>query len=179
MIVLTFLGRRIDISAPAPEDIAAEDIAHALAAQPCYGGRSCAFYSRAERAIRLHHEVLRPHLRLHALLQKAEMAYEPDDGFDSPNAAARMRACILSAFGVTDNDTASLTAIHAAKSRLAAIEARDLFGITDGALTMLPVGALMHAGQAEMRYLRLLNNALIQQRDAQATPRPINRLLGV
>jgi len=152
MIVMTASGRAFDIRNPAPDLVSFDDIAHALSAQPCYSGRSAVFFSRAERALMLVERVKRPY-RLRALLNEAEMAYAPDDGFASISERGAVRTAVFTAFGLR-NDAATQRVIAEAESAQRAFEAKHLFEHT-----CRTACAVKMPGQARISFLRTLLDA--------------------
>lgn len=75
--IQTFSGRKFFPLDPRPEDIAIEDIAHALSMLCRYGGHCLRFYSVAEHSIHLSRAVLPEHA-MWALLHDASEAYLVD-----------------------------------------------------------------------------------------------------
>lgn len=151
MLVTPHSRRNIDPSALDAQDIAIEDIAHALAHQACHGGRSLRFYSRAERAFRLAMIVPRE-LRIAAMLHEAEHAYAPDEG--TPPIRDSIRAAIRHRFGLAAQDFSDLQPSITAQRKL---EAARLF--TPCVPGQAPSWG-MPPMAAMLRYLRAFDEAI-------------------
>lgn len=106
--ILTFTGRRFWPLDPRPEDIALEDIAHALAMKCRYSGHCIQFYSVAQ-----HSRIISYHVpegfEAYGLLHDAAEAYLPDvprpikasiPGFDKME--ARIMRAVYERFGLAD-----------------------------------------------------------------------------
>lgn len=80
MLMLTFTGRTVDLSNFRAEDINLEDIAHALAHLPRFGGHTLVPYSVAQHSLHVarHVRATHPDLELLALLHDASEAYLGD-----------------------------------------------------------------------------------------------------
>lgn len=72
--IQTYTGRRFDLFAPQVDQIAIEDIAHALAMTCRFNGHTLRFYSVAEHSLRVA-EILPARYRLWGLLHDAHEAY--------------------------------------------------------------------------------------------------------
>lgn len=76
-VIRTFSGKMLNVVKPNPDHINIEDIAHALAVIPRFGGQTKLFYSVAEHSIRVA-ELLPMELKLAGLLHDASEAYIGD-----------------------------------------------------------------------------------------------------
>jgi len=72
--IRTFSGKYINVLNPNPDDILIEDIAHALAFMPRYGGHTYRFYSVAEHCIRCSY-MADPEIKFETLMHDATEAY--------------------------------------------------------------------------------------------------------
>lgn len=75
--IQTFSGKKLSVLAPDPDAICIEDIAHALAWIPRFGGHTIKGYTVAEHSVRVA-EILPPELKLAGLLHDASEAYIGD-----------------------------------------------------------------------------------------------------
>lgn len=169
--IRTYSGISIDLLNPQPENIAIEDIAHALALTCRWKGHLKCFYSVAEHSIRASF-LAQPQHRLWALLHDASEAYLCDiprpvkhlaimHGYRE--AEARMQAAICERFGLPEEMPA---AVHNIDGFLLAIEARDLIDPTHsewtrhkerieraGLTSQIPVSETMDWKTAEALFL--------------------------
>jgi uncharacterized protein len=138
--IQTFTGLAFDLGDPKPEQVAIEDIAHALAMIPRYAGHCRFHYSVAQHSVMVASIVAAtdPTLTLAALLHDAAEAYlgdwsSPlkalmrDEGPNQlpPKLEARVERVIGERFGV---DLSRNHTIKAADLVALATEKRDLFG---------------------------------------------------
>jgi hypothetical protein len=129
--IFTFSGIRFWPLDPRPADILIQDIAHALAQQPRFGGHTRQFYSIAQHSV-LVSQLCRPEDALWGLLHDASEAYLQDvcrplkelAEFDAYRAAeSRSQRCIVKRFGLGPEQPPSVTA---ADDWMLAVEYRDL-----------------------------------------------------
>lgn len=106
--ILTFTGRRFWPLDPRPEDVALEDIAHALSMKCRYSGHCTKFYSVAQHSRIVSYHVPEG-LEQHGLLHDAGETWLPDvprpikasiPGFDKME--ARIMRAVYERFGLTD-----------------------------------------------------------------------------
>ncbi|PIE19044.1 MAG: phosphohydrolase [Proteobacteria bacterium] len=159
--IQTFGGRRLEPLSPRAEDLAVEDIAHALSLLCRFNGHCRAFYSVAEHSVRVA-RILPPELALWGLLHDAGEAYLGD----IPRPAKRqlpayvaaeeaLMAVVARRFGLA---WPMPPAVAEADTRLLATEARDLMGpgVEAWGLTVAPLEATIEpwpARVAEAKYL--------------------------
>ena len=134
--IQTASGRRFPLLAPSPEDVAIEDIAHALANVCRFAGHVREFYSVAQHSVLVSYRVPREDA-LAALLHDAAEAYVGDVTRPlkpllpgSGGIEVRIMAAILRRF---DLPTEIPPSVHAADLQMLATERRDLLTeATDG-----------------------------------------------
>lgn len=134
--ITTFTGRRFYVLDPRPQDVAIEDIAHALSLQCRFTGHVRQFYSVAEHCVRVSDACLEH--ALWALLHDASEAYIGD--MSAPlkhtpemsryrTTEKRIRSVIAECFGLVLPEPPE---VKIADRRMLLTEARDLGICVDG-----------------------------------------------
>lgn len=135
----TYSGRQVDFFDPRPEQIWADDIAHALSLQCRYNGHTSAFYSVAEHCCRvawlLRERGYDRETQLYGLLHDAAEAYLGDlhpavkaDNNNFEMAEYRMLRVIHRHFGLDEvPDDITYDAVHQADLDLLSVEVPRLF----------------------------------------------------
>lgn len=141
-VICTASGLAFDPFDPQPEGVVLEDIAHALAFTPRFGGHCREFYCVAQHSIivcdLVGESLDDPAMRLAALLHDASEAYVLDMPSpikrrlpDYQQVEQRVQAVILDRFGVAGAFEAARSRIKAADTEALYWEQRDLMPATD------------------------------------------------
>jgi hypothetical protein len=136
--ILTFSGVTFWPLDPRPEDIAIEDIAHALSNLCRFTGHTRRFYSVGEHSVRVSEALEGTGFELWGLLHDASEAYLGDvarptkyavDGFGDAYRAAeyRLHRCVADRFGLSFPEPAMVKAID---NRMLRAEQRDLMPVS-------------------------------------------------
>lgn len=131
-IIRTYTGRPFNILCPNPDMVDIEDIAHSLAHQPLYNGRTERMYTIAQHSVEVAKRV-KLQYRMAALLHHAAAAYMGDITLirnffpELKFAEERLQAAIHVRFGVPPVLPPEMVqAIHRADLEMQAAEYRDL-----------------------------------------------------
>lgn len=146
--IQTYMGRRFYPLDPRPQDVAIEDIAHALSMKCRYTGHTARFYSVAEHCERASY-LVPPQYALAALLHDASEAYLPDlaapvkrsffinrgTSFESfSRLEQRVLDAVFEGLGLSgfQRDLAESEEVKRADLQMLAWEVRDVMGPTAG-----------------------------------------------